>query len=223
MNRHSTTRTLAGLSVIAFGLLALFGSLNIVNFGNLFSTWWPLILIWVGLLSLVNSPRDFGWPLILIFAGVLLEMRELGLANFNVWQLIWPVVIIVVGFSIVFNRERVRINRDNHDAHSASALLSGQNVKNQSSNYKGGSVSAILGGVKLDLSEAKIDKEATLEVFVLMGGVEIIVPREWAVETRVTPVAGGIENKAFIEKAAKGTPKLVIVGEAIMGGIEVKH
>jgi predicted membrane protein len=223
MNRHTFTRTLAGLSVIAFGVLALLGALNIISFGSLIAMWWPLILVWIGVLSFINTPRDFGWPLILVVIGLLFEIRALNLVTFNVWQLIWPLIIIFIGASIVFNRGRTHFTKESRDSHSASAILSGQNIKNQSSDYKGGSVSAILGGVKVDLSEAKLSKEATLEVFAMMGGIEIIVPREWAVESRVTPVAGGVENRAYIEKAAKGTPKLIVVGEAIMGGIEIKH
>ncbi len=222
MNRHTFVRTFAGLSIIGFGALALLGSLDIINFGMLFGTWWPLILIWVGFLSFFDNPREFGWPGILIFAGLLFQLRELDLLNFNVWHLIWPIVIIVIGFSIVFNRSRTKVHGSTKKTDSASAFMSGHAVKNQSSDYRGGSASAIMGGIKLDLTGAKIEKEATLEVFALMGGVEVIVPSHWVIETRVTPVMGGVENHAQGAKDKKG-PRLIIVGEAIMGGVEIKH
>lgn len=220
MNKHTFIRTLAGLSVIGFGILALLGSLEIIQFSALVGTWWPLILIWVGVLSFVNNPRSWGWPFILVAAGILFQLRELEVVMFNVWKLVWPAIIIAIGVSIILNRARVRRNTDAID--STSAIFGGHNVRNQSDDYQGGTATAILGGVQIDLSEAKLKKEATLEVFALMGGIEIIVPRDWVVETRVTPILGGAENKAS-EAKGKTSPKLIIVGEAVMGGIEIKY
>src|SRR5687768_692490 len=164
MNAHSLSRTLAGISVIVFGILALLGSLTVIDFGAVFSKWWPLILIWAGVLSFISNPRNFlGWPMILVVAGVLFQLRELDAVSFNVWQLFWPVIIIAVGISIVFNQGKLLKSTKSSGA--ANAFMSGYNTKNQSDDYRGGSTSAILGGVKIDLSQATIKKEATLQVF----------------------------------------------------------
>lgn len=221
MNTHALTRTLAGLSVIAFGVLALLGSLDIIDFGHILSLWWPLLLIWAGILSFMSNPRNFfGWPMILIVGGILFQLRELEAVSFNVWQLFWPVIIIGVGISIVLNHGKVFKTIKSSDT--ANAFMSGYNTKNQSDDYQGGSASAILGGVKIDLSQAKIKKEATLQVFAFMGAVEIVVPKDWVVETRITPILGGAENKASESQGVK-SPKLIVVGEAVMGGIEIKY
>lgn len=220
MNTHSLTRTLSGLAVITFGMLALLGGLNVIDFGQLFDTYWPLILILVGLLTLLSAPRDWAWPGILILAGTALQLRELSVLDFNIWALIWPTIIIAVGLSIIVNGARARARSSKTD--SASAIMSGHNLKNQSDDYHGGHASAVMGGVKLDLSEAKIAKDATLDVFAFMGGIEIIVPKDWVVENRVVPIMGGVESKVPAAKD-KESPRLILTGQAVMGGIEIKH
>jgi predicted membrane protein len=213
---------LAGISIIAFGVLALLGGLDIINFGTFFGVYWPLVLIWIGFLSFLSNPRDFGWPLILIFAGFLLQLRELELLNFNVWHLIWPTAVIVVGVSVLFRHGYTKAKNSTSKTESATAFMSGYTLKNQSDDYQGGSVSSFMGGIKLDLTKATIKKEAVLDVSVVMGGVELLVPENWSVKTKVTPIMGGVENRAA-EVNDKNAPTLTIVGTLVMGGIDIKR
>jgi len=222
MDRHALTRTLAGLSIIGFGVLALLGALDIIHFGSFFGTYWPLILIWIGFLSFLSNPREYGWPLILIFAGFLLQIRELELLQFNVWHLIWPTAIIVIGLTVLFQRNGAKIKGSTSKTESATAFMSGYTLRNQSDDYQGGSISAVMGGVKLDLTKAQIKKEATLDVSAIMGGVELLVPENWSVKTKITPIMGGVENRAA-EVTDKNAPTLTIVGTLIMGGIDIKR
>ena len=83
-----------------------------------------------------------------------------------------------------------------------------------------GDLTAIMGGGKIDLRDARIqEKEAVLDVFTLMGGLEIQVPEGWVVEPRFTPILGGYQDRT--SRATQGTQRLVINGTAIMGGITV--
>jgi hypothetical protein len=59
-------------------------------------------------------------------------------------------------------------------------------------------------------------------VFAMWGGIEIRVPDDWTVVSRVTPVLGGFDDKTRPSPGA-GAHRLVIRGFAIMGGIEVKN
>jgi predicted membrane protein len=77
-----------------------------------------------------------------------------------------------------------------------------------------------MGGGKIDLREAQIqEREAVLDVFTLMGGLEIQVPDNWVVEPRITPILGGYQDRT--NRTTQGTQRLVINGTAIMGGITV--
>lgn len=222
MNRHTFTRTIAGLAITAVGALALLGAIDLVNFKDLASTWWPLLVIGGGLLLLVNNPRQFAWPLIVILAGVLWQLQKFDLVTFNVFSLIWPAVIITVGISIIWGKSQHNTNASHKDFEEVNAILGGNETKNKSHDYKGGRSSAMFGGVTLDLREAKMTKEATLNIFTLCGGIDIRVPEDWIVKTRVNPILGGVENKTNAS-SAKSAPTLYITGDAIMGGVTIRH
>jgi predicted membrane protein len=111
---------------------------------------------------------------------------------------------------------------DSSDFIHATAILGGFNRKCSSQQFRGGDLTAIMGGGKIDLREAKIQaNEAVLDVFSLMGGIDIQLPPDWTVEPRFTPILGGFADRRTLDK--RGTQKLVIHGTAIMGGITVSN
>lgn len=82
-----------------------------------------------------------------------------------------------------------------------------------------------MGGVVLDMREARFAPGVTeIELFVLMGGVELIVPPGVRVETSsVAAVAGGIDNKAGDATALSPlNPVIRLSGLVILGGVETK-
>jgi predicted membrane protein len=222
MDRHALTRITAGLVIIGLGIGALLGSLDIINFGQVFASWWPLLIILVGILMLINDPREFLWPSLIVLAGFLLQLRALDLVNFNIWQIVWPAVLILVGISILINRTSPREQATNGDTEEATAIFSGSTIKNTSSNYKGGKATAIFGGVTVDLRKATITDTATLHVFALCGGVDVKVPEGWTVTSKVLPIMGGVENKTD-GPSGKKAPTLFITGDVVMGGVDIKH
>jgi predicted membrane protein len=215
-------RVLMGLGVVAVGIAALLGSFDIINFKDFFSNYWPLLVIAAGVLTFLSNPREFIWPLILIVAGIILEFRVLDIITVNPWQLVWPLIIVAIGLSIMFNRAHDRKNINKSELDSLSAIMSGNTTQNHSSDYKGGDITAVFGGVELDLRKAKITKEASINMFVLCGGVSLTVPEDWIVKSQVMPIAGGVENKAPTA-GAKNSPTLIITGDVIMGGVEIKR
>jgi hypothetical protein len=81
---------------------------------------------------------------------------------------------------------------------------------------------AVMGGVDLDFTEAKFPPGTTeLDIFCMMGGVDIIVPEGVNVEMSGIPLMGGFENKVGHGGWENG-PTLKIRGVAIMGGVDVK-
>ena len=98
---------------------------------------------------------------------------------------------------------------------------SGVEQEIRSSEFRGGDVSVFLGGAELDLSDAEMPgNEARIQVSVMMGGIEIRVPRDWTVVNRITPVLGGVENHTRSRSDGK---RLIIEGSVVMGGVEIKN
>lgn len=213
-------RILAGVGVIAVGVLALLGAFNLINFSELFSTYWPLLVIGAGIILLISDLRqNYVWAILFILLGVIWQLGRLDMVDVNIWHLFWPLVIIAFGWSILVQRSGVCTDKKTENS---TAILGGNTIKNNSADYKGSNLTAILGGTTLDLRKATIKKEATIEIFALMGGMEILVPENWVVRSSVMPILGGVENNTHPPKGSKA-PVLNIVGTAIMGGVEVKH
>lgn len=216
--KSSLSQLTAGVCIVAVGGLLLLDTLQITD--GALGMWWPLLLVIVGIVVLVNDIRNYLWGLALIAGGVLLQLRALDIVSINPWEFFWPVIIILVGFSVIANRNsRPKVSRA--DSEDFSAIFGGVDQVTAAEDYKGGTVTAIFGGAKLDLRKAVIKKEATLQVFTLCGGIELIVPEGVVVKSRATCILGGIENKQPATKA-KSAPVLYITGTVALGGIEVK-
>jgi predicted membrane protein len=103
-----------------------------------------------------------------------------------------------------------------------SALLGGFQRRIVSQDFKGGEVTAIMGGVELDLRQASITSgDAVINVFAMCGGITIKVPPDWSVVLQGTPILGGFDERT--NAPHDSTKRLVIKGYAIMGGLDVKN
>jgi predicted membrane protein len=106
---------------------------------------------------------------------------------------------------------------------SASAILGGSKRRNNSQDFRGGDVTAIMGGCELDLRTAGITPphEAVLEVFAMWGGIILKVPTDWTVISSVDPILGGFDDKTLTPR--EDSKRLVVRGTVLMGGIEVRN
>jgi hypothetical protein len=85
-------------------------------------------------------------------------------------------------------------------------------------------VVAIMGGCELDFREARFP-EGTVDVHItaIMGGVQILVPPNLAVEMNGSAVMGGFDHVSRTRVAPDPrAPLLRIHGLAVMGGVEVR-
>lgn len=83
-------------------------------------------------------------------------------------------------------------------------------------------VVAIMGGAELDFREAELPAgETEVYVICMMGGAEIIVPPELAVDASGIAIMGGFGHAAAPRRLAPGAPVLRISGLCIMGGVEI--
>ena len=220
MNNATLSRTLAGIGIIGFGVLAALGSMNLINFSSLWEQWWPLLLIAAGGLMWLANPRSWGWPLLFVIFGGTSLVRTLGYnTEFNPFSLFWPAVLIVLGASLLRDKQASAKSVDRDE--DVFAMLGGASSRNTSKDYRGGKITAIMGGVDLDLRDAVVKKQAVLNVTAFWGGVEVKVPNTWVVKNKMNTALGGVEIKAN-NVTKKDAPVLVLTGDVIMGGVEVK-
>ena len=110
-------------------------------------------------------------------------------------------------------------SREDSSVH-AFAMLGGLERKSATPDFRGGDMTAIMGGCKVDLRQAGIASgRAVVDVVAIWGGVEIRVPADWTVVVEGTPILGAIEDKTV--RPSGGAKILVVRGVAIMGGVEI--
>ena len=81
---------------------------------------------------------------------------------------------------------------------------------------------ALLGGITLDFRQASFPPTGvTINVGVVLGGVDIILPPGINVTMSGIPLLGGFDNKAG--DGANGAPDIRVKGVAILGGVDIKR
>jgi len=226
--RSGGDRFIWGFIIVVLGVIFLLGNLGKISTRDIFSTYWPVILIIIGLWQLISSGyKDIFPGLLLIALGVIFLLQRLGRLPHNVWVYVWPTVIIFVGLWLIFGpllrRRSLSGPAVTADDLNASVVLGGINRVITSQSFRGGRASAVLGGLDIDLRDAALDKgQATIDVNVFMGGIDIKVPRNWKAVVDVSPVLGGVENKTASLPDAEARATLFVRGTVVMGGLEVK-
>jgi hypothetical protein len=214
-------RAFFGTLIVAVGALLLLDNLEVIDSGELIATWWPVAIIAGGVLSYVANRRHVIMPLILVLAGVALLLRTTD--TVDTLDLVVPVVVILVGLFLLFGRSLGSKRTEVGNRITSFNLFSGSEVASNSPSFEGGTVGAVFGGAEVDLRQATIAPDATLDVFVAFGGVEVYVPRGWRVDINGFPLFGGFDNATVKEPLPADSPLLRIDATVLFGGLDVKH
>jgi hypothetical protein len=203
---------------------------------------WPVALIGIGLMQAIfrRGYIQRAWGGWMAAMGLVFLAHNLGYIRAQEWQLVWPMAMILLGVMFLLRGFGRRVNPDGSaggegcglpfgssgtanvlDEH---AVFGGIQRRVDSQEFQGGEVTAIFGGVHLDLRGASTKKdEVTIEMNAIFGGVELLVPDSWDVTVRGEAVFGGFEDKTMRRSspASGKRPHLVITGSAIFGGVTV--
>ncbi|MBC7960811.1 MAG: hypothetical protein H7X94_13210 [Vallitaleaceae bacterium] len=217
-------RSIIGLIIILIGAAFFLDTLGIIETEDIFETYWPLLLIFFGGISLIDRSTRNSFGVILIIVGLFYQIK-LSFSLFQeveIWNLIWPVIIVVVGFWFIFPKRKHTYSIDSLNS---TAVFSGADVINTSQDFKGGEITAIFGGLDIDLRQTNIvtEEPIIIDAFTAFGGIDIKVPEDWRVDVRGLPLFGGWENKRSANKVGPNANKILIVKCLILfGGISIK-
>jgi predicted membrane protein len=217
------TRVTLGLLLVAGGGLLLLDQLGVVAAGSLIAQWWPLVLVALGLVQLIDQPRAFSAPATLMLVGLVLLGFTTGVLTAAAWELLWPLALIVAGIWIALGmRGRGRVSATDEDVVDAVAVFSGAERAPASMQFAGGSLLALFGGVTLDCRRAELAEDgAVLRAVAIFGGCDIIVPDDWHVRIDGLALFGGNDDKTVHRPVAAGEPVMVIRATSLFGGTEV--
>jgi len=223
---------LCGLLIVALGIIVGGNALGLFNFNVFFDGWWTLFIIIPCIFSLLTESNKLG-SLIGIAIGVLLLLAAQDVMTFEMsGKLILALVIISIGLSIAFKgvfksnndeevEKKVKSNKDNAGMDNQVAVFSGSDRTYKKEEFTGANLTAVFGGVDLDLTEAKFTKDTVIKAFALFGGIDIHVPKNVQVKTKSGFIFGGVSDD---RKEVSDSTKYTIYIDACggFGGISLE-
>ena len=229
-NGSYDSRTFLGIIFVLVGAVLIarnFGWLDYEFSRYLIS--WQMLLIVIGLFNLARRAYTAAIFLISIGLFFLIDFPDNFRENF------WPAIIILVGVTFIMQWRRTPLKNHHHhhnfigdfsnttDYIDETAIFGGRNLSVVSDSFKGGKITAIFGGSKINLLYAKPVPGCTIDVANIFGGTKIIVPEDWNVKIEVVSIFGGFDDKRGASVVSRTNPgKIVVIkGTCIFGGGEL--
>jgi predicted membrane protein len=190
---------------------------------------WPMLLVAVGLVMTLGSTEKTAGVIVMAVGGFFL-IPMIFRETFHAYNMFWPSIFIIIGVIFIVSRRR-GIGATTTKGIAGDEwvdyvnIFSGGERQIVSQSFKGGKITAIFGGMELDLTKAGLAPgRSELEIACIFGGATIIVPDDWFVKIEVTPILGGFNDsrKLIPGRTIDPAKQLIIRGAVIFGGGEVK-
>lgn len=205
-----------GLLLIIVGVIFLGNNFNWWDINVFFKGWWTLFIIIPSLWGLFTK-ETFAGSLITLALGILLLLACMDIINWNmIWQILIPVIIIVIGLMLIFGNRKVKKSSANSKEYIAVFSGVDERINDIVSDFR---AISIFGGVELDLRKAKIEKDVVIECVSVFGGIDLRLPDDVNLKVNGLPIFGGVENKYNVNKDAKIT--IYINYTCVFGGVDI--
>lgn len=218
-----------GIVLVIIGVIVGLNALNITNINIFFNGWWTLFIIIPSLIGLLNE-KDKTGNIIGLIIGIVLLLGVQNIIDFDlIWKLILPLIIIIVGLSLIFgnnlnkkiNNEIKKINNKKGKNEEYCSTFSEQKIDFDDEEFKGASLTAVFGGITLDLRKAKINEDVVINTTSVFGGIDIYVPDNIKIKVKSTSIFGGVDNKK-IKNDNEKEHIIYINASCIFGGVDIK-
>ena len=220
-------RLLVGLAIVTLGVLFLLDSAGTLDADRAIDHWWPLLLVGAGILTLLERPPSIGRGTLLTGAGGLLLLFTTDVLEASAWEYIWPGLLILAGLLVIarWHGRAIPSGASQEDVVRATAVFGGPKLVSTAQQFQGAWLTAIFGGISLDLRDARpAPGGASVNATAVFGGIDLLVPRGWRLSVRSTPIFGGLEDKTDHSKPPPDdAPILHIDALTIFGGVDIKH
>lgn len=189
---------------------------------------WPMLLVTVGLVMTLGSTERTGGIIVMAVGGFFLIPRIFN-ETFHIYNMFWPSIFIIAGILFIISKRHgwniASKGTVGDDVIDYVNVFSGGERQIVSQNFRGGKISAVFGGIELDLTKARLAPGySEIEIACVFGGATIIVPDDWHVSIQVTPILGGFSDSRKLSPGRTVDPEkhLIIKGAVVFGGGEVK-
>lgn len=211
---------------------------------------WEMILVTIGLIvGIRHQFRGMGWFILVAIGGI--SMLDVILPVFNKPQFTWATIAIVIGLYLIIRpgnkletkqtpsvgdsywtgtkKESLSSSFDASQEHSEKEMLDATSIFSNvtkiimSKDFQGGEIVVVMGGGEINLSKADVKGRVRLNATNIMGGIELIVPPTWHVQSAVVSIMGGVEDKRDPHFLRVDPDKILFLeGVCLLGGIEIK-
>ena len=231
--RHSpSNRVIIGVIMVLAGLFLVIRNTGFFpDFIDNVVFSWPMLLVTIGLVMTLGATEKTAGIIVMAVGGffmIPLIFRE----TFHMYNMFWPSIFIIVGIIFIVSRRGSwshsitgQKGTSGDDFVDYVSVFSGGERQIVSKNFRGGKITAVFGGLELDLTRAELAPGVSeLEIACVFGGATLIVPDDWHVTIEVTPVLGGFSDSRKLRPGRTVDPAkhLVIRGAVVFGGGEIK-
>jgi len=207
-----------GILLILIGILSLGNNLDRWSINIFFDGWWTLFIILPSIRGLFDK-EGYSWSIVTLILGILMLLACNNIIKWNViWKILLPIMIIVIGVSLILGNNKKEKKVINKNAKDYVAVFSGidEKIKAIVSDLR---TIAIFGGIELDLSKSKIDKDIVINAVTIFGGIDIKIPDNVNIVINGLPIFGGVEKRSLASKDTKINIYLNYI--CIFGGIDI--
>lgn len=185
-----------GVVLVVIGIIFLGNELDFWKIDLFFDGWWTLIIIIPSALGLFQEGSKLSSALGLLIGMLLLLAAQDEISWKAVGRIFLPSFLILIGLSVIFKKNFTsgKITRKDNTS-SYVAIFSGTEDVIANEKFSGTSITAIFGGVELNLKDAIIDEDVVINCTTVFGGIDLMLPDNVKVKTSGVPIFGGIENK----------------------------
>lgn len=224
--RNKISNIIIGLLFVVIGVTVCGNILDFWDFNLFFDGWWTMFIIIPCFISLIRHGMNTG-AIIGLGIGIILLLNQLEiLKNQNLWKLIFPIIFIAIGISIIFrgftkkDYSHVVVSGDGN-RQEYSAVFGECNPNFSGTEFNGCCASAVFGSVTLDLRNAIINSDCVIDTSSVFGGTDIYLPSNVKVKVSTTPIFGGVDDKT-ISSAEADAPTVYINATCVFGGADIK-
>jgi len=150
-----------------------------------------------------SKSGELFWGVLLITLGVVFLLDKLDVMDVgDFFSTFWPVILIVIGFKLILNRNaggsaessKETLIQNDEQAVKYSKVFGDVKLRLESQDFRGGSISTMLGEIDIALSELNIKEgEQTLTLSGVIGEISVLLPKTLKVSVKTNVTIGDIK------------------------------
>lgn len=219
------SRIFWGLSFIVAAILLLLDRTHLIGDINIISLLITLILLYCLIKGIIyRSPSSIIYPIALL---CIMYDDVLGIAYIGTWTILIAATLLSIGCSFLFPKRKTYYHTytdaSNNDTHMYFHTSFKENIQYiNSTQFEKANIQCNFGHSKIYLDNAKMLNEyAYINVEGSFCGIDLFVPKEWAVDNRVECIFGSIKEHTPPTNAT--SPVLVLQGKISFGELTITY